>query len=112
MKAWTASLGAALALTVTLGAAAGAAQPQPLVDSKAPIDITADEAEVLTAKCVAIWRGSAEALQGKTRLRANTISVFSKPKGTQANGQPACGGTDRIEADGNVYYVTPTQNAR
>ena len=38
--------------------------------------------------------------------------MFAKPKGVGANGQPACGPTDRIEADGHVYYVTPEQNAR
>ena len=80
--------------------------------SNAPIDITANEAEVINSKCLAIWRGAAEALQGDTRLRANTISVYSVPKGGGANGQTSCGGTDRIVADGQVYYVTPTQNAR
>ena len=47
-----------------------------------------------------------------TALRADTISVYSVPKGAGANGQQACGGTDRIVAEGNVYYVTPQQNAR
>ena len=49
---------------------------------------------------------------GYTPLRADTITVYSTPKGTDANGQPSCGGTDRIVADGNVFYVTPQQNAR
>jgi lipopolysaccharide export system protein LptA len=80
--------------------------------SGAPIDITADEAEVVNSKCLAIWRGAAEALQGDSRLRANTISVFSVPRGVGAGGQASCGGTDRIVADGQVFYVTPTQNAR
>ncbi|HZZ36683.1 MAG TPA: LptA/OstA family protein [Caulobacteraceae bacterium] len=111
MKRWTASVCAVAALAGFGGAAL--AQPQAgVVDSNAPIDITANEAEVIQSKCVAIWRGAAEALQGKTRLRANTITVYSRPKAAQANGQPACGGTDRIEADGQVYYVTPQQNAR
>lgn len=80
--------------------------------SSAPIDITANEAEVINSKCVAIWRGDAEALQAGSRLRADTISVYARPKAQGPNGQPACGGTDRIEADGHVYYVTPQQNAR
>jgi lipopolysaccharide export system protein LptA len=80
--------------------------------SKAPIDITANEAEVVQSKCLAIWRGAAEALQGQARLRADVISIFSTPKGTDANGQPACGAAERIVADGHVYYVTPEQNAR
>jgi lipopolysaccharide export system protein LptA len=80
--------------------------------SKAPIDITANEAEVMNAKCLAIWRGNAEAAQDKSRLRADTISVYSHPKGTGANGQPDCGPTDRIEAEGHVFYVNADQNAR
>lgn len=80
--------------------------------SKAPIDITANQAEVVQSKCLAVWRGAAEALQDKARLRADTISIYSTPKGKGANGQPACGGAERIVADGHVYYVTPEQNAR
>jgi lipopolysaccharide export system protein LptA len=79
--------------------------------SNAPIDITANEAEVVNSKCISIWRGAAEALQGTSRLRAETISVYARPKGVGANGQPACGGTDRVVADGQVYYVTPQQIA-
>jgi lipopolysaccharide export system protein LptA len=77
-----------------------------------PIDITADEAEVVNSKCMTIWRGAAEALQGDTRLRANVITAYLKPGGVGANGQPSCGATDRVEAEGDVYYVNPTQTAR
>ena len=80
--------------------------------SKAPIDITADQAEVVNAKCMAIWRGSAEAVQDKSRLRADTLTVYSRVKEAGSNGQPVCGGVERIVADGHVYYVTPDQNAR
>ena len=101
---------AALAAALLFCAAAVSAQISGA--SKSPIDITANEAEVVNAKCLAIWRGNAEALQDKTRLRADTITVHSRPKATGANGQPDCGPTERIEADGHVYYVNPDQNAR
>ena len=81
-------------------------------NSKAPIDITASTAEVISAQCQTIWRGSAEALQDRTRLRADTIKVYAHPKGTGANGQADCGATDRIEAEGHVFYVDADQNAR
>lgn len=91
----------------------GAARAQVDTRSKAPIDITADTAEVSNARCVAIWRGSAEAIQDKTHLRADTITVYSRPKtAAGGNGQTACGGADRIEADGHVYYMALDQNAR
>ena len=88
-----------------------------LTPSKAPVDITADQAEVVQSKCMAIWRGAAEAVQDTSRLRADTITVFSKikpPKSAAAKDgdAPGCGGTERIEASGNVYYVTPERNAR
>ena len=104
----SAVLGAALFAAILAGPTAAQVDTR----SKAPIDITANQAEVVASKCVAIWRGAAEALQGDARLRADTISIYSTPKGTGANGQPACGGADRIVADGHVYYVTPQQNAR
>jgi lipopolysaccharide export system protein LptA len=80
--------------------------------SGAPIDITANQAEVIQSKCLAIWRGAAEALQGDTRLRADTITVYAQPKAAGPDGQASCGGTQKVVAEGNVYYVTPTQHAR
>jgi lipopolysaccharide export system protein LptA len=106
VNTWT----AAVVLTVLGWGAASSAQIAG--NSKAPIDITANEAEVINAQCATTWRGNAEALQDKTRLRADTIRVFARPKGAAANGPPDCGATDRIEADGHVYYVNPQQTAR
>ena len=99
--------GFALALIATLPARA-----QIETNSKSPIDITANEAEVLNQQCLAIWRGDAEALQDKSRLRADTISVYTKVKGKDAKGEPSCGATDRIIADGHVFYVTPDETAK
>ncbi len=100
-------------LALALAAAGAPAAAQVDTRSSAPIDITADQGEVDNAQCLAIWRGSAEALQGDARLRADTITVYSRPKGAApSGGQPACGGTDRIVAEGHVFYVTPTQHVR
>lgn len=107
---------AALSMAILTGlmgmAFGGAASAQADGASKSPIDITADQAEVSTSRCVAIWRGAAEAVQDQTRIRADTLTVYSRAKGAGADGRPACGGADRIEADGNVYFITPDQNAR
>lgn len=92
--------------------ACGTARAQIETKSNAPIDITANEAEVVNSKCLAIWRGAAEALQGDTRLRANIITVHEAVKSKGGDGQQTCGATQSVVADGNVYYVTPTQNAR
>ena len=45
--------------------------------------------------------------------RAQVIRVFSSPKaGVAANSQGRCGATQRLEAEGDVYYVTPSQAVR
>jgi lipopolysaccharide export system protein LptA len=104
---------AAIVLAIGVLAPWTPAKAQISASSNAPVDMSADEAEVVNSKCVTTWRGAAEALQGDSRIRADTITAYLKPKGGPGpNGQTSCGGTDRIEADGDVYYVTPTQIAR
>ncbi len=109
-----------VALAGCLGAAA---QAQIAPSSNGPIDITADNGTLVNSTCEATWSGAAEALQGNSRLRANVIKAFLKKKPPAAAGQSApagpggaanpsdCGPTQRIEADGNVFYVTPDQIA-
>lgn len=99
------------ALGLVLGLAAPASA-QLDTHSKSPIDITAQEGTVVNAKCLAIWRGAAEAVQDQNRLRADTITIYSRPKSVGADGKPVCGGAERVEADGHVYYVTADRNAR
>jgi lipopolysaccharide export system protein LptA len=77
-----------------------------------PLDITADNAAYDNANCQSTWSGSAEVLQGDARLRAHVIHAFMKHKAATGPDQPACGAADRIEADGDVFYVTPDQRAR
>jgi lipopolysaccharide export system protein LptA len=82
-------------------------------DTDAPIDLTADELEVVNAQCLAIWRGSAEALQADSRLRADVLRIYNAKGPAKAGGSgPSCGQVDRIEAQGGVYYVTPNQRVR
>jgi lipopolysaccharide export system protein LptA len=98
--------GAALVLAL----ACAPAMAQIAQNSDAPVDVTADELEVINASCQANWKGSAEALQDTARLRADVLKIYYKPgapqKGTTG---PSCGPVDRMEALGNVYYVTPQQ---
>ena len=110
----------ALALVVA-GALAGSAPAQIAPGGNGPIDITSDTGDFSNATCVSTWSGSAEALQGNARLRADVIKAFLKPKAPSTKPPPAgatpaqqsnCGETDRIEADGNVFYQTPDQLAR
>jgi lipopolysaccharide export system protein LptA len=79
-------------------------------NSDAPFDITADELEVQNKACISTWRGKAEALQGKARLRADVLKAFMAQKpgagGGNSLGTGACGELVRIEATGSVFYVT------
>lgn len=102
------ALAAALALSgLALGAAAPAAAQQLGPDADGPVDITADELEVQNRACVSTWRGRAEALQGNARLRADVIrAIFETRSGGSGTGTAACGDLIRMEAEGQVYYVT------
>ena len=108
------ALGLLLGACALIGAGAAVAQLSP--QSGAPVDITADQLDVQNQKCLAIYTGDAEALQDTSRLRANTINIYNKTlpprSGAQNAGQPGsanCGQLDRMEADGQVYYVTPNE---
>ena len=111
---------AAMALFVA-GALARPAPAQISPGGNGPIDIVSDTSDFSNATCVSTWSGSAEALQGNARLRADVIKAFLKPKPPSTKPPPAgatpaeqtnCGDTDRIEAGGNVFYQTPDQLAK
>jgi lipopolysaccharide export system protein LptA len=118
----SAALGVALAAV-----AAGAGAQGIATQSSAPMDISADSSTFVNNACESTWSGSAEVLQGTTRLRAAVIRAFFKKKPGGASGAPAsggtaaaglpggpqsnCGATERIEAEGDVFYVTPDQTA-
>jgi lipopolysaccharide export system protein LptA len=103
----------AVLATSALGQAAGAGGP--FGSGNAPIDISADELEVLDAESRAVWRGNVEAVQGANRMRAPVLNIYyarSSSVGGQALPGPGGGQISRMEAEGPVYYVTPDQNAR
>ncbi|MDR3512297.1 MAG: LptA/OstA family protein [Caulobacteraceae bacterium] len=99
------SLAVALALAL---AAPGAAPAQIAPAGHGPVDVTADQLEVQQGQCLANWSGNAEALQDNSRLRADSLKIYNRQLGGGSGGQ-SCGALDRMEADGQVYYVTPTQ---
>ena len=62
---------AAAIVALGLGLAlAPVAQAQLARNSKAPVDITADQLELVNSQCSAVYSGGAEALQETSRLRA------------------------------------------
>jgi lipopolysaccharide export system protein LptA len=101
---------------VVLGGSAMAQTAAGGNNSSAPVDISADEQEVINSQCKTIFRGAVEVLQDKARMRASTMTVYNRRKTagktTSPTGNNDCGDVDRVEADGNVFYVTPEQTVR
>ena len=85
----------AIALTLAAVPAIGGAQT---TDSRAPIMWTAVNVEYEGDTLTLI--GPAELVQGDRRFRADRISGFNQS------------GDSRLEATGNVYFVTPDQTIR
>lgn len=123
MNRWMAPTAIALsllsgpALLVGFGGAAMAQTPAASgSNSSAPVDISADEQEVINSQCKTIFRGAVEVLQDKARMRAATMTVYNRRKTPGKTSSPTgnndCGDVDRVEADGNVFYVTPEQTVR
>ena len=88
-------------------AAAPVAQAQLARNSKAPVDITADQLELVNSQCSAVYSGGAEALQETSRLRANELKIIYAPA-PPGGGKTGCSSDLlRMEATGSVFYVTP-----
>lgn len=84
------------------------AQAQGLeADSKQPIDIAADSLQVLQKDEVAVFTGNVEAVQGKTTLNADKMTVHYKSKKEKKSGN----GVSKIIVEGNVVLKTPTETA-
>jgi lipopolysaccharide export system protein LptA len=96
---------------------AGAAHAQ-ISANKGPIDITGDSMAVHDPEHLVIWKGRVEALQDQDRLRTDLLNIYyraaPKTAGAPKTAAPGAdfGAIDRMEAIGNVYFVTPTQVAK
>ncbi|HEX3365925.1 LptA/OstA family protein [Phenylobacterium sp.] len=115
------SLIAIAALAAALAAQPAAAQPAPAQaaaaqkpassNSKAPVDITADQAEMHNNDCEYVYTGSAEALQETSRLRADVLIAHmekkAKAKAASASDttNSSCGDLISVEGKGHVYYM-------
>ena len=110
--------GAAIAVALSLGVA-GALSLDPaqaqISPSGGPIDIGADDLVADNNARTLTWTGNVEALQGTNRLRADRVIVFQGRGPERAAGaapDSAMGDIEKLEAHGNVYFVSPTQVVR
>lgn len=83
-----------------------------------PIDISANEVEIVDTEHLAVWRGAVDVLQNGNRLRANELKIYfaQAPAGNAASGAAAPGRSwgkvERAVADGDVFVISPGQTAR
>jgi lipopolysaccharide export system protein LptA len=111
MKLW----GMAVALgLVTLASAV----PAQISRNGGPIHPAADNMVLLDAERVQLWTGRVEILQGENRMRADEVKIYHLPGRGDAPAAPnaapgsSWGEVDRMEAVGNIYFVTPTQTIK
>ena len=105
-RVWRFSLLAAAAAAVLVATPPASAQVSPR--SGEPIAYSADRGEFVQADRRLVLSGNAELLQGQNRVRANAITLAYGAGGSDSG----IGDVERIEASGDVYFVTPTQVAR
>ena len=108
-------LAAALLFTATV--LFGGATNAQFAPGGGPIDITADELELVDAQHLAIWRGDVEALQGRNRMRADVLNIYfsGEPSAASAStGAPGrnWGKVQKVVSEGNVFFISPSQTAR
>ena len=99
MKRLTLALAAA---AVILGSGVAAAQ---ISRGGGPIGVTGDAVELDQNAGKVSYIGRAEVTQDSNRLRTDRLDAYYGTGGVE-------GGVNRIEAIGNVYFVTPEQTMR
>lgn len=102
----TAALSVLIAAAV-VGTAAPALAQEWTFNPNAPLDVSAPEQAAFDQQnCTGELRGNVEINQDRVRLRARTM----KTQATKRGG--SCDGITRVEADGEVFYVTPNERVR
>ena len=97
---------AALAAAALLLMSAGTLKAQ-TAKAPVPVDITANEMEILDADKKAIFKGAVDATRGTTNLKADLLTVtYAEVK--QADGTMKSDATD-LDARGNVTIKTPKE---
>jgi len=113
-----------------LAAGGARAQLAPGNGGNGPIDVTADQLEMVDAQHLAIWRGNVEAVQNGSRLVSDVLNVYFQGNGAQAGAKPPpkpkappppgaaasvgadWGAVKQLIADGHVFFVSTNQTAR
>lgn len=110
--AWAPSASAQTTTTTSSSPSTGVHFGQP----GSPIDISAKSTQVFQQERRVVYQGEVEALQGTSRLRTPQLTLwYSNNNAVKGSAAPAGGGAgplERMEAEGPVFFVTPTQSAK
>ncbi|HET9231409.1 MAG TPA: LptA/OstA family protein [Vitreimonas sp.] len=95
------------------GALAAPAAHAQLSESGGPVSYSADNLEYFDGERRLLLTGDVDIVQNDARLRADRITLyFSQSTGGQQGQGLASGDIERMIAEGEVFYVRPTQSAR
>jgi lipopolysaccharide export system protein LptA len=78
-------------------------------DKNQPIEITADELEILQPNRKAEFRGNVVAVQGNVTIKSQIMKVYYR---TAAERSANLGAVSKIEVERNVHLQTPEESAR
>lgn len=111
MKAAAIFLAAGALLAATFAATPAHAQ---LSEGGGPVSYSANNLEYFDSERRLVLVGDVDIVQNDARLRADRITLyFSGSSGGQGGQQGlASGDIERMIAEGEVYYIRPTQDAR
>lgn len=86
-----------------------------LSENGGPVSYSADNLEYFDSERRLVLVGDVDIVQNDARLRADRITLFfsaSTAAGQNQQGGLGSGDIERMIAEGEVYYVRPTQSAR
>lgn len=73
-----------------------------------PIRVNANQSEVLERERKVVLIGDVDIMQGTARLRSNRVTITYLGSGnTETSGMSGFGDIEKMEATGEVFYVTP-----
>jgi lipopolysaccharide export system protein LptA len=81
----------------------------PMGNDNQPIEITADQLEVVQPNRKAVFRGNVVAVQGNVSLRASTMTVYYRTANERSG---TMGAIAKIEVNKNVVLATPDETAQ
>jgi lipopolysaccharide export system protein LptA len=100
-------LSAVTAAALAAAVAPAMAQSEWTFNPNAALDVTSEEQRLNAQTCTVALSGNVEIMQDRIRLRARMMNGYSERRGGD------CGDSmTRVEADGDVYYVTPNESVR